>query len=336
MAAEIAETPAVITRAASTAGEWAPDAASLLRSVHGVGVIARGSSDHAGAYGRYLLEQALGVPCWTTAPSLVTRFGAALALDGFAAVAISQSGRTPEIVETAAAFRAAGARLIALTNDPSSPLADAAEVVVELHAGDELAVPATKTFTATLFACAQLAAACAPARFPIDAAGITAALQTALADADGVTAAVTELAGDEVIVHLGRGYLLPLATEAALKIIETSGTANLVWSTVDVRHGPMAMLGSGRAVVVHAVPGTVFADAVEIAALLRGQGARLIGIGARIEGMCAHVGVPGELAEYLQPLVHAVRVQQLALGLARARGVDPDHPSGLNKVTATR
>ncbi len=350
MASEIAETPAVVDGALAAAAEWTGALRAALPSgLRGVALTARGSSDHAAAYGRVLLESALGVPAWSTAPSITTRYGLTTRLDGVLAIAVSQSGATPEIVTALERQRVGGAVTLAITNDPASPLALAADVVAPLGAGVEVAVPATKTFTATLLTFALAAAALdATGRVQLDGAAVSAAVRECIADGDAVAPLAAALAPADVALHLGRGPLLPLAREAALKLIETTGTAQLAWSTVDVRHGPMALAQPDRPVVLQHARGPVSDDAREVAAILTARGVPVHVVGDPLDGDAAagapgrdasaaglHVGVPGDLPEHLRPLVHAVRLQQLSLAVARARGVDPDHPAGLSKVTAT-
>lgn len=338
MADELAEGPAVIRRILEGVPAWRDSVRRLaVPPPRGVAVTARGSSDHASAYGRYLLEQALGVPTWSTAPSLVTRFHSHVDMRGVMAISVSQSGRTPEVVMATRCYGESGAATLAITNDPDGDLAGVAQLTIPLQAGYEVAVPATKTFTATLAVFAALGDVLSDdGRFRVDADAVAQAASEAVADAGAVDAAVEELAAEDVIVHLGRGYLLPLATEAALKITETCATANLCWSTVDFRHGPYALSRRpGLAAVVHHTVGAVSGDAASIVADLVSAGARVVTVGDPLPGGIAHVAVPGHLPEHVQPLVHAIRVQQLALGLAQARHADPDHPAGLHKVTAT-
>jgi glutamine---fructose-6-phosphate transaminase (isomerizing) len=163
MAAEMAEQPAVLRDLQRRGDEVAEALAPLAgRALAGVVIIARGSSDHAAIYGRYLLELAARRPVTLAAPSLFTRYRAETDYAGYLAVAVSQSGHTPEIVDVLRSVRDAGATTVAVTNDAGSPLAGAADAVIPLGAGDERAVPATKTFTAQLGAFAQLAAALGP------------------------------------------------------------------------------------------------------------------------------------------------------------------------------
>jgi len=361
MAAEIAETPAVVAAQLEAAAAWTGALrAALPAPLRGVALTARGTSDHAAAYGRYLLEQALAVPAWSTAPSLATRYDAGTVLDGVLAIAVSQSGATPEIVTALERQAAGGAATVAITNDPDSPLAAAADVTIPLGAGVETAVPATKTFTATLLAFALAAAAVdRSGRVPLDAAAVDAAVAACIADDAAVAATagasaptadrtaegggasesvVDAFARADVGLHLGRGPLLPVAREAALKLIETTGTAQLAWSTVDVRHGPMAAATPERPVLLQHAAGPVSADAAEVAAILAARGVPVHVVGDPLPtevAVASRVAVPGGLPEHLRPLVHAVRLQQLSLAVARARGVDPDHPAGLSKVTAT-
>jgi glucosamine--fructose-6-phosphate aminotransferase (isomerizing) len=349
MAAEIGETPAVVDAALAAAGDWtAALRAALPAPLRGVALTARGSSDHAAAYGRLLLEQALGVPAWSTAPSIATRYGLATRLDGVLAIAVSQSGATPEIVTALERQRDGGAVTMAVTNDPGSPLARAADVVAPLGAGVETAVPATKTFTATLLAFALAAAAVdRSGGVALDASAVSEAVRACIEDEAAVLPLAAALASADVGLHLGRGPLLPVAREAALKLIETTGTAQLAWSTVDVRHGPLALARPDRPVVLQHARGPVSDDARAVAELLAARGVPVHVVGDPLDaggsratagaadGSGLHVPVPGELPEHLRPLVHAVRLQQLSLAVARARGVDPDHPAGLSKVTAT-
>ncbi len=337
MARELAATPRVAEAQFAAAPEWAGALRALVPDdVRGVVVTARGSSDHAAAYGRYVLEQALGVPAWSAAPSLITRYGARTALDGVLALAVSQSGRTPEIVSVLERQHAAGAVPLAITNDPVSPLAAAAALTIPLQAGEETAVPATKTFTATLLAFALVAAALDyTGRFGVDAAQVVDALGATVQDGAATADVAARISAADVSLHVGRGVLLPIAREAALKLVETTATAHLAWSTVDVRHGPIALATAGHPMLVQHAAGPVSRDAASLVRLLREAGAPAWIVGEPLDGAAGVVAVPGGLPEHLRPLAHAVRLQQIALATARVRGVDPDHPAGLSKVTAT-
>ncbi|MEP7114461.1 MAG: SIS domain-containing protein [Ilumatobacteraceae bacterium] len=337
MAAEIAETPAVLARLGETASTWDDALRRSATGVHGVALTARGSSDHAAAYGRYLLEQALGVPAWSTAPSLITRYASSAREDNLLAIAVSQSGCTPEIVAVLEHARAHGARTVAVTNDVGSPLADAADVVVPLMAGREVAVPSTKTFTASIAAFAYIARATdTTGQFGFADEPLSHCVAELLDDSNGLDEAVGALVDAPAVIHLGRGYLLPLAREGALKFIEAVRFPNMAWSPVDFLHGPFAMVRPGTCVIIHHADGPVAPDTEAIARRLIEAGSIVISIGQPLTGTAVHIHAHSStLGEHLQPVLHAVRVQQLALALALARDIDPDRPPGLDKVTAT-
>lgn len=338
MAAEIAEQPAVIARLVARRAEIA---AALLairpEPLRGFVLVARGSSDHAAIYGRYVLEHATGLPVALAAPSLQTRYGVVPRLDGFLAIGVSQSGRTPEVTSTMEIMRAGGARTVGVCNDAGSPLADACEVVIPLAAGPERAVPATKTFTATLAAFALLAEALG-GRPLGDWPRVIGALDAAVDDDAEATEAAALLAEVERVLLVGRAFLYPVALEAGLKISETTGMATNGYSPHDLRHGPIAVAAAGLHAVCFSSPGPVAADVADAAADLAARGAQVVAVAERpadVPAASALVSVPGGSDEQLAPLVHSVRAQQVALHLARARGVDPDRPFGLTKVTAT-
>ena len=302
----------------------------------GVVLIARGSSDHAAVYARYVLEHTLQVPVALAAPSLATRYRAVPRLEGWTALAISQSGATPEIVDVLAACRRNGARGIAVTNDADSPLAGAADVTVALGAGPELAVPATKTATASFLAVALVAEACAGRSTATSALrAVPDALHRVLESPEGLAAAVESVTRAAGVVSLGRGFVYPAALESALKIKESSGVPAEGASGADFLHGPIAAL-AGRLVLCHALTGPTAADAAALAARLRDEGVPVVGIGDHVPHLTAHLPVHAEaLPEPLRVLPALVRGQQIALGTARALGVDPDAPPALSKITRT-
>jgi len=333
MAAEMAEQPEVLARLAGAATEVAATARMVAPSpLAGTTIVARGSSDHASVYGRYLLELASGRPVSLAAPSLHLLYGARGDYTGQLAIAVSQSGATPEIVTTLERLRAAGARGLAITNDGDSPLAAAAEAVLEIGAGAELAVPATKTVTGELLLFALLARALGPVPFGDgDLAALPEAVAALLADAEPARAAAAALTDATRLVVTARGLLYGAALETALKLQETTGVAADAISAADLRHGPIAIVGEGFPVVALSAPGPARADVAELVATLRERGARVLEIACDPE---AALPLP-PVAEALAPVVAVVRAQQLARELALARGRDPDAPAGLRKVTAT-
>ena len=339
MVAEMAEQPDVLrglqSRHAAIAEALAPVRA---RELAGTVIIARGSSDHAAIYGRYLLELVTRRPVELAAPSLSTRYRAQTDYAGYLAVAVSQSGHTPEIVDVLEAVRRAGAVGVGVTNDPASPLAAAADAVIELGAGDELAVPATKTFTAQLAAFALLARALGPVPWPDEEwQALPAHVADVLAARADVAPAVELLRASEGVIHVGRGFLLGAALEGALKLKETTGLLAEGFSSADLLHGPIAVVRSRRPVVCYLAPGPVAADVHRAAAGAAERGAPVIGFempGAELDRADVRVAVPAA-HEALAPILHTIRAQQLALEVSLALGLDPDEPFGLAKMTAT-
>ena len=334
MAAEMAEQPAVlellVERRASIAAEVR---AVVPRRLCGITLVARGSSDNAALYGRYILEMAARRPAGLSAPSIHTLYRSPVEMDGYLAVAISQSGRTPEVGTVLRRLREQGARTVAIVNGAGSPLAAEAEVTVHLDAGTEVAVPATKTFTATLLALALIAPSLGEVAWsdPEIAAlpGQVARLLADPAPAERLAARIEE--GHRVLVT-GRGLLLVAALETALKIRETAGIPAEGISPADLRHGPIAAIGSDSHVLSFRAEGAPDPDAPELIESLERRGARLQVIGSGADADCA---LPAGVPAGLLPLLAVVRGQQVAAALARQRGLDADAPAGLSKITLT-
>jgi glutamine---fructose-6-phosphate transaminase (isomerizing) len=330
MAAQPATLEALIGRRARIAGALSE---ALPEPAAGAVICARGSSDYAAVFGRYALEVAIGRPVALAAPSLTTLYGAELDLRGWIAIGVSQSGRTPEIATVLSRYAAQGARPLAITNEADSPLADLAEVVIELGAGPEASVPATKTFTAELAAFALLAEALGGAGFgDEDWSAVPAAVAGALDDPAPAERAAAGMADAAGVVCVARGYLLCIALEAALKLREAARVRAEGWSAADFRHGPVTLAGPDLPLLAVSAPGPAAADVDELAERLGRAGAPVTRIAARADAELPYA--PG-LPEPLATIPAAVRAQQLALALARRRGVDPDRPPGLAKVTPT-
>jgi glutamine---fructose-6-phosphate transaminase (isomerizing) len=334
MASEMREQPSVLAALSARRREIAESVRAVRPDrLHGTVLVARGSSDHAAIYGRYLLEPATGRPVALAAPSLSTLYDAPVDYSGFLAVAVSQSGRTTEIATMLERMAAAGARTLAITNELDSPLAATADATVELRAGTEQAVPATKTFTAQALAFAILAEALGPVPYGEDDwAGLPAALETVLADpqpAADVAAAIGDAPG---LITVARGYCYPMALEAALKLKETAELLAEGYSSADLRHGPTAVVSAGFPVLAMSTAGPAASDLADLLATLRERGAAVHEIADRPD---AELPIPAGLAEPLAAIVAVVRAQQVALELARYRGLEPDTPRGLSKVTPT-
>lgn len=334
MSAEMAEQPKRLEALLGRADE----VASLVRGVlpdplAATVLVARGSSDHAATTGRYLLEMATRRPVASASPSVRALYGVDTDLAGCLVVAVSQSGRTPEIVDSLQHARAAGGRGIAITNDADSPLADAADAVVTLDVGDEEAVPATKTVTAQLAAFAMLAQACGDVGFD-DAArsSVPRAVSDLLDDAAPAEGVAEWLAGSQRFVTVARGLLYGAAAEAALKVEETTSVFATGYSAADLRHGPIAIASTGLPILALAHPGPAAEDTTSLVDELRERGGDV-----RLAGPLPGSVLPwsGDAPEVVAPLLAVVRAQQVALALARRLGLDPDSPTGLTKVTRT-
>lgn len=305
--------------------------------VAGVLLVARGSSDNAATYGRYVLEAALGRPAALSANSLFTRYGYRTRLDNWLVVAVSQSGNTPEVTEVLATTRSFGATTLALTNDARSPLAAAADTVLALEAGGERAVPATKTYTATLVALALLAEVTGSSPWrkgSLEALPLLVA--NVLSSLDDVRPAVELLVKGAPSVHLGRGFLYCATLESALKMQETARLPVESFSTSDFLHGPIAASHAGTVGVCHVGTGATREDSEVAARALEARGAKVVMIGSAVGTTPSAVFVPvPAVEESLAAVVHTVRGQQLAVEVALGRGLDPDTPEGLTKVTST-
>jgi len=337
MAAEIREQPAAMRRTLDALLPLEPALAELAARTRQVLFIARGSSDAAALYGRYLCEVGAGRLATPASPSVATRYRRRLDLDGVLAVALSQSGRTEEIVETLAWAGDCGATTVAITNDGDSPLASTASLALVTQAGPERAVPATKSYTTQLAALVVLALALGAdpsLRGPL--AGVPDAVAAALeSDVDPLVAALSDVDG---VVVSGRGFAASTAWELSLKVRETCSIDASGLSYADLLHGPIAVAGARTpALLVAADDGPVLAGVLAVAERLRAAGVPVhsIGGGAALAAL-ADVALPGpDLPEALAPLALVVPGQLAVEALARRLGLDPDDPAGLSKVTQT-
>jgi len=296
--------------------------------------VARGTSDNAALYANYLVQTSLRVPAASASPSAVTLYDAQLALRDVVVVAVSQSGESPDLVSFIEMARRGGAMTLGLTNRAGSALARAVDEVVDLHAGLETAVAATKSYTAELLALAAL--------FARD--GVQ-SLLPALPDlGDRVLSsagpAVPELASvyryATRLVTAARGYSSASAHEAALKLMETSYISAHGMSTADLLHGPVALLDESVPLLCFASAGP---DAAELADLVahgrqRGVDVDVVGDGT-VPGQTLPPLLPSGVSPELRPILEIIPAQLLATNIAVARGYDPDAPRGLSKVTRT-
>jgi glucosamine--fructose-6-phosphate aminotransferase (isomerizing) len=340
MADEIAEQPATLAATIDALLAHLADLRDLVYGGRAVIFFARGSSDTAAVYGRYLCEIDAGVPCSLGAPSIATLYGATPTLRDTVAVIVSQSGRTDEMVAVAEWARRQGARTVGITNDGSSALASAVDFPVLTRAGSERAVPATKTHTAQLCAVAVLAAALAT-----DGSPIVRALRTVPSEAERILHSTTHIAETAhrlshatALAFTGRGYTMATALELALKAQETCGIPALGLSAADLQHGPLALINASVPSIVIAPPtGAVLPTLAAIAAQLRSRRSWVVGIGGdlRFRAECDVTLEGPNLPECVAPIVAVIPGQLLVEATARECGTNPDAPAGLAKITQT-
>ena len=297
------------------------------RGAEGVYLVARGSSDNAARYAQYLWPVRAGVTVTLATPSLATVYDVPPDLRHQAVVAVSQSGRSPDVVAVVEQAREAGRPTLAVTNDPASPLAEAAEVVVDLAAGRERSVAATKTYTASLLALAVLGVALQDGGTGADdLRRVPDALAEAISGTSGTDEAAQALARVDRAVAVGRGLNLATAHETALKVTELTGTLVAPYSPADLMHGPVAAVGRDVPARRGAPAEPATASGLEALPELERRGAPVVGLGR--DGPA--------LPDWLTPLAAIVPGQLLAWRVAEMRGVDVDNPGDLSKVTLTR
>lgn len=338
---EILEQPELLTRLLENGRMRAEEVARRVREAEpsAVFIAARGTSDNAARYAQYLLGVHNQLAVGLATPSLFTVYDAAPSYSRSLVIGISQSGQSPDIVSVVAEARRQGALTLAITNDGASPLAAEAELCFDVHAGQERAVAATKTYTTQLFALAMISSALENnderwrdlARLP-DLMGETLALN---ADLVARTARYTYA---ERFVVIGRGFNYATAFETALKLKETSYVVAEPFSSADFLHGPIAMIDRGFPAVVVAPSGRVFDEMRDLISRLRERGAEAIAITDRVADVsdASNVLPLAPAPEWLSPLTAIVPGQLLALAQATLRGLNPDQPRGLSKVTYTR
>jgi glucosamine--fructose-6-phosphate aminotransferase (isomerizing) len=345
MAAEIAEQPAVLERLVTQgSSEIAQVTAELARrSIRFVLLAARGTSDHAALYAKYLVEVGLALPAGLVSPSSSTVYGSRPDLREVLFIAVSQSGGSPDLVDSLAAARTCGATTVAVTNNVHSQLAGAAEFVVDVGAGVEHAVAATKSYTAQLLALHLLLAPLGHPGLAINKVGpLAEAAQSTLEREADVHAVAARYRFANRMIVAARGYSYPTAREAALKLMETSYLGAQAFSGADLLHGPMAMIDAHTPVLAVATEGRGGSAMKPVLEVLRARNADLVlvrshqngGTRPGPEAAVLTVATQG-IREALHPVLEILPLQQLALRLALDRGGNPDAPRGLRKVTET-
>ena len=340
MAAEIAEQPTALARLLTPESiERAQMLAATIRerSPRFVLLAARGTSDHAALYAKYLVEVSLGLPAGLASPSTMTAYGARPDLSDVLLMTVSQSGGSPDLLETVRTARAGGATTLAVTNNVNSALAQEAERHLDVLAGPEHAVAATKSYSSQLLALWQLIDAYRGGDGSA-AVGIPEAAQSLIDRRADVAALAARFRFTDRLVTTGRGYSYPTAREAALKLMETSYVAAHAFSGADLLHGPLAMIDHDHPVIA-VVPDGRGAEAMQpVLERLADRGADVTVFGGEQSTTLGSAGFqfrcPG-IVEELHPVIDIIPLQQLALEMTLARGFNPDAPRGLKKVTET-
>ena len=341
---EIFEQPAVLQRWLDTQMESVERIARAIaaRDVDYVFLAGRGTSDHAGIYAQYLLGSRNRLTVALAAPSLFTMYSQSPRLGNALVLGISQSGQSPDVVSVLEEGRRQGAITLAITNDATSPLAAAAEMMLDVRAGQESAVAATKTYTAELLSLAALSVALSGSHEDDVRAlmRVPGAVRTALSlepDAERIARGHRDMAH---CVVLGRGYNYATAQEWGLKLKELAYVFTDVYSTADFQHGPIAIVEEGFPVLAVAPEGAVFADHLALLERLREDyKAELVVLSDSEDALALTedgLRLPQGLPEWLSPIAAIVPAQLFCYHLTRFKGYDTENPRTLHKVTLTQ
>lgn len=337
---EIAEQPGVADRLLGQI-EIVQAIGAAIKAANPAGILiaARGSSDNAAVYAKYVFQLRNQLPVALAAPSLFTHYAAPPRIARYCVLGISQSGVAPDVCAVVEEGRRQGALTVALTNEGDSPLAAAADFVISMQAGLERSVPASKTYTASLLAIAMLSQIIDPNE---DFGEALQRVPDAMRGVEGHDTELREMAsliqGSRVIV-LGRGFNLATSEELALKLTETSYVLARAWSAADFLHGPVAVIDPDFPIILVEAQGPTHAETREVFSMLAKLGPRIFQVGdgtVQLPAAAASVLLSSGLPESLTPLTLAVAGQLLAFHLAISRGLDPDRPRTLTKVTRTR
>ncbi|HEY6406982.1 MAG TPA: SIS domain-containing protein [Ktedonobacteraceae bacterium] len=302
-------------------------------------IAARGSSDHAATYAKYAWAALAGYPVALATPSLQTLYKTSPRMANALIVGISQSGQSPDIIAVLEEGKRQGRPTLAITNDGSSPLAAIADHVIELHAGPERSIAATKTYTAQLVVMSLFAATWSgrPERLA-EILSLPAALEATLQGASAIAQRSERYRYMDRCVVIGRGYNYATSFELALKLKELTYVMATSYSSADFRHGPIATIEPGLPVILVMPGGATFDDMLELAGTLSEKEAEVLVISDSAQALSlAKTALPiaAALPEWLSPITAIVPGQLLALHLTLSRGLNPDVPRGLQKVTRT-
>jgi glucosamine--fructose-6-phosphate aminotransferase (isomerizing) len=342
MAAEIAEQPARWLDLLNDRRHEIERAAAVISTADPqlLVMIARGSSDHAAQYGQYLAQAILGVPVQLATPATTTAHEATLRYPRAAAIAVSQSGESPDLIATVKATQTAGVPVVALTNRASSTLATLADVTIDLTAGVERSVAATKTYSAEILALWLLLSTASgrPWVELVDAVERAAEVAAEMLAEPLPVDLVARLAEADRVLAVGRGFSMSTAKETALKLMETCALPASGWSAADATHGPLGQVVAGTPVIAFTASPAGRASVLAFVDAARELGGAIAIIGdgpTRSELVSPALSRETGLAPELLPLVEIIPAQRLALAVSLARHRDPDRPPGLRKQTST-
>jgi glucosamine--fructose-6-phosphate aminotransferase (isomerizing) len=340
MRSELGEGPATVERLLDGARGQVEAVASAVRArdIDLAVIAARGTSDHAALYAQYILGARNGLLVAPAAPSLASIYCTPPKVGNALVIGISQSGRSPDVVAVLEASRREGALTVAITNDRNSELAASAELLVELEAGEERAVAATKTYVAEIAVMAMLSAALSGDQTSrAELAGVPAALREAMEQEERIETLAKAWAKEERCAVLARGFNYATAREWALKLKELAYILADPYSAADFQHGPIALVGEHFPILAIATSGPALESMTELLRRLHDIPARLLILSdvQEFDRLGDVVRVP-LVPEWLSPLVAIVPAQLYAYHLARARGLDTEKPRNLSKVTLTR
>ena len=337
MFSEISETPEVFSRLINSKAQFQLAAEKIkARNITNVIILARGTSDNAGHYLKFLIEVKLGLPVGLASPSSVSIYGAKVDFKNTLVIALSQSGRSPDLITFASAAREGGALLIAMTNNSDSPLAKAGDIHIDLSAGPEVAVAATKSYSAELLASLLLVDSWMGNKREVRSHLVDSS-RKCLSNISDLDSFANSLDARREIVVIGRGYAYANAKELALKIQETSYIPVQGLSSADYQHGPIATLNKNSQVIVlspSGIPRVALEDSI---VRIRKSQPEIIWIGSnQLATKDERVILGASLeSEEESTIIDAALIQYLTLSFAVKNGFNPDSPRGLSKVTLT-
>lgn len=339
---EILEQPTVLERCGRTNMEVVGNLAEYLKSrkIDSVVIAARGTSDHAGVYGKYIIEYVLGIPTALAAPSIFTVYRRDMKLENSLVIGISQSGRAEDVLEVVKSANKCGAVTVSITNDDKSPLAAEAGYHLYCNAGLEKSVAATKTFTSEMYLVALLVAEWSGnEEIKRELSGLSEKIYSIFSEEKHIIDRVERYRYINDCFVLARGVNYAIALESALKIQETTYVRASAYATSDFYHGPYAMVEKDTPIIIFAPDGPALDNMLEMIAKLRDSNAELIIVSnneaVRKMGSCAFE-IPETCNDLISPFYNVIIAQMFACRLALAKGLNPDSPRGLKKVTITK